>query len=243
MSNLVIDTFIKGGPIMWPILATSLAALTVIAERTRWWILFHLRSDKRARAGVYTALENGRVGQAAALAAGSSDPVLRVISHGLEHRDAEFKVALQNAAAAELERAGRFLNVLDVIITLAPLLGLLGTVTGIMRAFQFVGDAEVAAINVSGGIAEALIATAAGLAIAMLTLLPFSYFNSRLARLTFHLQTAANNIEIALGAIRVREITEAPVAATAAGDNQPETAAPAAASAAIHHELGHATAA
>lgn len=211
MSNLVIETFRQGGPIMWPLLLTSFAALTVILERARWWLRLRLRSEPRKRAEVFSALESGSLRRAVDLSSGSGDPVLRVVAHGLSYRDAEFRVALQNAAAAELDRAGRFLNVLDTVITLAPLLGLLGTVTGIMRSFKFVGDAEVAAANVSGGIAEALIATAAGLAIAMLTLLPFSYYHSRLSHLAYHLQTAANNVELALTSTRAHADSRAPL--------------------------------
>lgn len=128
----------------------------------------------------------------------TKDPILDVIWHGLNHHHTSLQNALQVAAGAQIERAGRFLSVLDTIITLAPLLGLLGTVTGIMHAFDFIGNEEVAAVKVSGGIAEALIATAAGLAIAIATLLPFNFFTTRLAKFTFELQTAATNVEVLL---------------------------------------------
>jgi biopolymer transport protein ExbB len=101
-------------------------------------------------------------------------------------------------AGEELERAARFLPVLDTIITLAPLLGLLGTVTGIMQAFRVVGESELAVKAVSGGIGEALIATACGLAIAIFSLLPFNYFQRRVARLRFELETNATNLELML---------------------------------------------
>jgi len=199
-ANIVIDTFSKGGPVMWPILATFSLSLTVTIERIIWWSKTKLRSSPEKLENIYTALENGNVKQAAALARDSEDPILKVIWHGLNHHHTSLQNALQVSAGIQIGQAGRFLTVLDTIVTLAPLLGLLGTVTGIMNAFHFVGNEELQAIKVSGGIAEALIATSAGLAIAIFTLLPYNYFSARVARFTFDLQTAATNIEVLLDA-------------------------------------------
>ncbi|PTX97508.1 MotA/TolQ/ExbB proton channel family protein [Verrucomicrobia bacterium LW23] len=197
-TNIVIDTFIKGGPIMWPILLTSIVAVGVVAERVIWWTVQSWARDAKRLDAVYAALEQGNVQEASALAKGSKDPVLRSIYHGLNHHHASLEGAYQVAAGTEIERAGRGLTAIDTIVTLAPLLGLLGTVTGIMHSFHFVGDEQLAATKVSGGIAEALIATAAGLTIAILCLLPFNYFTARVARLQFDLQTAGTNLELLL---------------------------------------------
>jgi biopolymer transport protein ExbB len=104
--------------------------------------------------------------------------------------------ALQLAAGIELERAGRFLTVMDTLVTLSPLLGLLGTVTGLMRAFLAVGSNELVVGQVTGGIGVALIATACGLGIAIFSLIPFNYFTARVTRLQFELETAASNVEV-----------------------------------------------
>jgi biopolymer transport protein ExbB len=98
-----------------------------------------------------------------------------------------------------LKRAGRFLTVMDTLVTLAPLLGLLGTVTGLMRAFLNIGSAEISVVGVTGGIGEALIATACGLAIAIFSLVPFNYFSARVTQLQFDLETAATNVEVLVG--------------------------------------------
>ncbi len=196
MSNIVIDTFVKGGPVMWPLLITSVASASVAVERAVWWTRHKIKTEPERLERVYAALEEANVEQASRLARDSKDPILQVIWHGLNHRHTSLQNALQVSAGLQLEGAGRFLSVLDTIITLAPLLGLLGTVTGIMNAFHFVGNEELQAIKVSGGIAEALIATSVGLAIAIFTLIPYNYFSSRVAKFTFELQTAATNVEV-----------------------------------------------
>ena len=119
-----------------------------------------------------------------------------MIYHSLSHVHASMSVALQMAAGIEVQRAGRFLNVMDTLVTLAPLLGLLGTVTGLMRAFLQVGSAELSVVAVTGGIGEALIATACGLLIAIVSLVPLNFFSGKLARLQFELETAASNVEV-----------------------------------------------
>jgi biopolymer transport protein ExbB len=96
------------------------------------------------------------------------------------------------------------MSILDTTITLAPLLGLLGTVTGIMGSFTFVGNADLAPTKVSGGIAEALIATACGLGIAIFTLIFFNFFNSKLAKLQFELQSTSHNLILMLNSLRVK---------------------------------------
>ncbi len=170
---------------MWPILACALTAVAVVGERG--------------------ALENSEVEAAKKMAEGSGDPVVRMIHHSLSHVHSSIPVALQMAAGIELERAGRFLNVMDTLVTLAPLLGLLGTVTGLMRAFLKVGSAELAVSAVTGGIGEALIATACGLGIAIISLVPLNYFSGKLARLQFELETVASNVEVLANAGKLNQ--------------------------------------
>jgi biopolymer transport protein ExbB len=198
--NFLVDNFIKGGPIMWPILLVSLVALTVVIERVFWWLFRWMRRDPKRIEKVFTAIENGDVDEASRLSRGTRDPVLRMMWNGLNHQHASLQGALQVAAGIEIKRAGRFLVVMDTLVTLAPLLGLLGTITGLMKSFSFLGNEELAVQAVTGGIAEALIATACGLGIAIFALVPFNFFTSRVSNLEFELQTAATNLEVMLEA-------------------------------------------
>jgi biopolymer transport protein ExbB len=199
-SNWLIDKFRKGGPIMWPILIVSIIGLTVVIERIIWWSGRWFRRDPKRIEKVFTAIEVGDLTEASRLSRNSRDPVLRMMWNGLNHQHASLQGALQVAAGIEIKRAGRFLVVMDTLVTLAPLLGLLGTITGLIRSFSFLGNEELAVQAVTGGIAEALIATACGLGIAIFALIPFNFFTSRVSNLEFELQTAATNLEVMLGA-------------------------------------------
>src|SRR4029078_4784348 len=198
--NWLIDKFHKGGPIMWPILIVSIVALTVVLERCIWWGGRWFRRDPKRIEKVFTAIENGDTAEASRLSRSSRDPVLRMLWNGLNHQHSSLEAALQVAAGIELKRAGRFLVVMDTLVTLAPLLGLLGTITGLIRSFSFLGNEALAVQALSGGIAEALIAPACGLGIAIFALIPFNFFTSRVSNLEFELQTAATNLEVMLEA-------------------------------------------
>ena len=196
LANIVVQFFLKGGPVMWPILVCAFVAVAVVGERSFWWLRESRKRDPQKLEKLLAALENSDVPAAAKIAEGSEDPVIRMIYRGLNHVHTSMQGALQLAAGIELQRAGRFLNVMDTLVTLAPLLGLLGTVTGLMRAFLSVGTAELSVTAVTGGIGEALIATACGLGIAIVSLIPYNFFSGSVARLQFELETAATNVEV-----------------------------------------------
>ncbi len=189
---------------MWPILICAFVAVAVVGERSFWWFNEGRKRDPKRLSEIFAALENANFASAAQLAENSEDPVIRTVRHGLNHANTSLPGALQLAAGIELERAGRFLNIMDTLVTLAPLLGLMGTVTGLMGAFLKVGDAELSVMAVTGGIGEALIATACGLGIAIISLIPYNYFSGKVARLQFELETAATNVEVMVTTARMR---------------------------------------
>ena len=167
LANIVVETFLKGGPIMWPILACLVVALATVAERVLYW-----RKVRRLRAEPVFAealgdIRLGRFGPVWERTRDATSPFLVALRAGLGNSRAEPVTAMQLSAEETLEEAGARQWLLSTIVTLAPLLGLLGTVIGIMGSFQFIGSEQLAVAKVSGGVGEALIATAAGLGIAI----------------------------------------------------------------------------
>lgn len=198
LANFLVDIIHRGGPIMYPVIAVAAFAVCIVVERIVWWVRLATRRNNALVEQVYAALESGHTAEAIEMTKDAKDPVAIMIHHGLNHPHTSLQNALQVAAGLEIQKAGRFLTAMDTVVTLGPLLGLLGTVTGIMGSFQSIGGAELAVEKVTGGIGEALIATAAGLGIAITVLVPMNYFHARLARLQFDLEVAATNVELLL---------------------------------------------
>ncbi|MEN9634290.1 MAG: hypothetical protein RL077_2694 [Verrucomicrobiota bacterium] len=194
------DLFIKGKEIMWPILLTSFVAITVVIER----ILFIIRESASRQPEVVSkmleAVERRDVQGALAVGAKSGDFIAKILVYSLSNREYSLSNAFVRASGQELARFQQGLATLDTCITLSPLLGLLGTVTGMMRTFGALGGGDVgaAAGEITGGVAEALIATACGLAVAILGLLPFNYLNARSDQAKQEVSDVSHALEILL---------------------------------------------
>ncbi|RLB39450.1 MAG: MotA/TolQ/ExbB proton channel family protein, partial [Deltaproteobacteria bacterium] len=172
--------FQKGGPVMYPLLACSIIALTVIIERFLFWAREGVRRDQKLVDEVLEICRRGEWNSVKDKVSGSKDFVIRVLVSGILHREFSMTKAMEAAASDEIKRMRRFMGVLDTMITVAPLLGIFGTVIGIISSFELLGSAGIEHPQaVTAGIAQALITTAAGLAIAILSVLPYNYFNSK----------------------------------------------------------------
>jgi biopolymer transport protein ExbB len=195
----MIEIFHKGGPIMWPLLLVSVVALTVVIERLLFMVLEKKNRNLRLVGDILTKIEKGQIDEAIRIGEPSKDFVARALTYALTHREKSFSEAMLRCANWELKRFSRGITLLDTVITLAPLLGLLGTVTGMIRSFNMLGGSELGApAAITGGIAEALIATAFGLGIAITALLPFNYLNAREEEARLEIQDAASHVELHL---------------------------------------------
>jgi len=192
----LIAFLVKGGLMMIPLLASSVLSLTVILERGFFW--WRLRKPASTPM-ILQCVDAGDIAQAIELAKASRHPIARVLHAGLAYRERSPGAAMEAAAQAELSRVKAYLPVLDTIITLAPLLGLLGTITGMISAFGLVSEAGLGQTHaITGGVAEALIATATGLCIAIMTLIPYNYFRSKIEQLTGRMEEQATRLELSL---------------------------------------------
>jgi biopolymer transport protein ExbB len=195
----MIQLFLKGGPVMWPLLLTSITALAVVVERILFLLGESHRRDPKVLNTILTLVEAGKADEAAAAGGSSRDPVVQVLVSGLQSRGDSYTNAILRKSNETLKSYNRGLSTLDTIITLAPLLGLLGTVTGMIRAFGLIGNQEIGMPTaITGGIAEALIATAFGLGIAIVALIPFNYLNARQEEVRHEIEDTASQLEILL---------------------------------------------
>ena len=175
------DLFIKGKEIMWPILLLSFVAITVVVERLLFIFRENASREPEVVEKMLEAVERGDIDSALAIGRKSKDFIAKILVYSLSNRQYSLSNAFIRASGQELSRFQQGMATLDTCITAAPLLGLLGTVTGMMRTFGALGTGDIgaAAGQITGGVAEALIATACGLAIAILSLFPYNYLNAR----------------------------------------------------------------
>lgn len=190
-----------GGWVMYPLLALSVTTVALSIERAMYWARTHGGGRAKRSAAITAKLAQGRLDEARAVA--ETDPTVygRFAEALIDRARAFHDRAAAEAAAHDLieqTRPGveRFATTLSTIITAAPMLGILGTVTGIIRSFRLL-NADAAAVDptlVAGGIAEALITTAFGLVIALVTLFPYAIFRAHSDRCFGRLEAIAAGV-------------------------------------------------
>ena len=190
----MIDFIVKGGIMMIPIILCSVIALALVIER-----FINLRENKVIPKEFFTRIKGllveGHINEVLAICSKSDKPIAKIIEAGIMKyyfgRD-EIKEAIEDAGRHEIAYLEKYLNLLNLIANVSPLLGLLGTVTGMIRAFTVLsmggmGQAE----QLAGGIGEALITTAAGLVVAIPTLVFHNIFSERADRLILKMEKSS----------------------------------------------------
>ncbi len=191
------NLLLHGGIMMVPLLASSLLALTVMIER---WKAFHRRyaTPPGFIAVVLEKARKGKTGDAAKACQGREIPVAAVLKAGLEHfqnPSDEMEIAMKNEAESWVPVLEKRVHVLDTVITIAPLMGLLGTIMGMMSSFQVLTQSGVDdPYSITGGIAEALVATATGLVIALVCVIAHNYFNTLIKNFIYEMESAASRL-------------------------------------------------
>jgi len=192
-----------GGLMMWPIILCSMIALAIILERA--WTLQEKRVLPRdMMQKVWQLVEARQINDQVIAALEQSSPLGQVLAAGLasRHRSREIMMErLEDSGRHVVHELERFLNTLGTIAGISPLLGLLGTVTGIIKAFNAIqagamGDPKM----LSGGIAQALVTTAAGLVVAIPSLIAYRYLRGKVERIV---------VEMEKDAIRLADTVEA----------------------------------
>jgi biopolymer transport protein ExbB len=191
------DYFLSGGPVMWPLLICSFVSLTVAVERAMFWVVLRRRSNGTLLNEIMALCESGDWEAIRLRTAGTRDYAIKVIITGILHRDFSMTKAMESAAADQVKRMRRFMGVLNTMITVAPLLGIFGTVTGIIQSFEALGTTGIERpAAVTAGIAQALITTAAGLGIAIPSVILYNFFDSLCERAALRIEKYATSLEI-----------------------------------------------
>lgn len=198
---LIFDFLVAGGVVMIPLLGFSILSIALIVERLKFWFGITRRQKPLTR-DVLRSYQHDPDAAILKLKQNIDLPIARIFLEALEVGQAPrdiFRLALQGATQAELPLLRRFNTIFDIIIAASPLLGLLGTVTGLIRTFASLNLGDVgqgSAVAVTGGISEALISTASGLVVALFVLLFAGIFKGFCRRQITFINEAASQLEV-----------------------------------------------
>lgn len=195
------DLIQKGGPMMYLIILCSVLAFGVVIER-----IYHLNKARvdanKFMDEIINVLKRNKIIEAIEMCNATPGPIAHIIKAGILKHDrskAEIKEAVEEAAQLEIPRLEKHMPILATIAHIAPLLGLVGTVTGMIKSFQVIQQKSMAMIPVNpgdlaGGIWEALLATLAGLAVAIPTYVAYNYLSSQVDGLVYDMERSATDL-------------------------------------------------
>lgn len=193
----MVSLFQRGGPVMIPLLICSLFAVAFIVERLIFWLRLNHTRNKKLVSSILDLCDAGKFDEAYQRGKESRDFVVHVLLNGIAHRAYSMEAAMEAASERIIKEMSKNLMILETLITLSPLLGIFGTVTGIIFSFDMLGKMGIERPQVvSLGIAQALITTAFGLAIAMPTLIFYNYFVSRVNYAAKEIEKNANILSL-----------------------------------------------
>jgi len=195
------DLVQKGGPMMYLIILSSVLAFGVVIERM--YNLYRARIDAdKFMESVINVLKRNKIIEAIEMCNATPGPIAHIVKAGILKHDRskhEIREAVEEAAQLEIPRLEKHLPVLATIAHIAPLLGLVGTVTGMIKSFQVIQQKAASMVPVNpgdlaGGIWEALLATLAGLAVAIPTYVAYNYLVSQVDNLVYDMERSATDL-------------------------------------------------
>jgi biopolymer transport protein ExbB len=196
------NLFAAGGVVMWPLLAFSVLGVALIIERISFWVRINKRQNRVVRDVLNLYRLDNVVGAIDKLQKNADLPLARIFLAALELEEPnpeEFRLALESESQAEIPVLKRFQNIFETIISLAPLLGLLGTVLGLIASFASLNLGDVGGsktTNVTSGISEALVSTASGLIVAIFILMFANTFRGLYQRQIALIQEYGGQLEL-----------------------------------------------
>ena len=197
----ILDLFKKGGPAMWPLLVLSVLSVSVIFERLWFWLRILSQEKQVVERVLDAAIDSWEIATEIAQKA-TDQPIGRFLYAPLrlQKSDAEtFKLALESTAAEEIAGMRRGEKLLESVIALSPLLGLLGTVLGLIQSLRAIRIGDLGTESTAGvttGIGESLISTASGLIVAIVTLVFYRLFQSFAVNQVKVFNKAGNDLEL-----------------------------------------------
>lgn len=216
----MLDFIVKGGVVLWVIMALSVVGIAIIVERVLYFRSIRTDEDKLFQR-VKASVEKGHFEEAMSICDNNESPLSALIKVGIEYRsypESAQKEILKDAAAQEVPRLERNVSVLGTIAHIAPLLGLLGTVTGTMKAFGVLGrfgavaDPSILAL----GISEALITTVGGIIVAVPAVIFYNLLVTKVNLILLKMENQVTALIMMINSGKRRASAAEPVAAPAA---------------------------